>query len=63
MSGKIEKEDKYLLDSTRDEQAIKEFTEKAYKSTGIIQWYITRDENEEERILSLIHISEPTRPY
>jgi hypothetical protein len=50
MSGKIEKEDKYLLDSLRDKQAIKEFKEKAYKRTGIIQWYLRRDENEEERI-------------
>ena len=50
MSGKIEKEDKFLLDSTRDEQAIKEFKMKAYKKTGIIQWYLKRDEDEEERI-------------
>jgi len=50
MSGKIEKEDKYLLDSTRDNQAIKELKKNAYRKTGIIQWYLKRDENEEERI-------------
>lgn len=60
MSGKIEKEDKYLLDSTRDEQAIKEFKMKAYKKTGIIQWYLKRDEDEEEERIRLEIVSEKT---
>ena len=52
MSEKIEREDKYLLDSVRDKQTIKEFKEKAkaYKRTGIIQWYLRREEDGEERI-------------
>ena len=50
MSEKLEKEEKFLLNKTLDEKAIAAFKEKACKRTGIIQWYIMREENEEERI-------------
>jgi len=56
MSGKLEQEDKFLLDSLRDKQAIKEFKvkAKAYKKTGIIQWYLKRDEEEERIRLEIV---------
>ena len=62
MSGKLEQEDKFLLDSLRDKQAIKEFKvkAKAYKKTGIIQWYLKRDEDEEEERIRLEIVPEKT---
>ena len=50
MSEKLEKEEKFLLDRTSHEKAIAAFKEEAERKTGIIQWYIMREENEEERV-------------
>ncbi|MDI9368971.1 MAG: hypothetical protein QM445_11575, partial [Thermotogota bacterium] len=50
MSEKLEKEEKFLLDRTSHEKAIAAFKEEAERKTVIIQWYIMREENEEERV-------------